>query len=344
MIKKLELKQFRNHLTKTIEFNKNLVYLVGPNGSGKTSILESIYFASTTKSHRTNNEKEMIQENQPFSIIKLKTVTNDFQIVLSDTGKRAFINQVEKRKISDYIGHFKVVMFSPEDLSLIKGSPSDRRKFMDLELMQLYPSYLQTLSQYKKVLKQRNLLLKKIKIDDDYTFLNILGEQLLELGEVLISKRKAFLEELQEELNKAYKLFSNYQTTIQYIPYLTKEKMIEHFTKKQKYDIINQTTMAGPHKDDFIILFNEKIANAFASQGEQRLIMIALKLALLKLIQKHENKEIVLLLDDVLSELDDQIQKTILEQLPKNQQIIISSAVKILENNNIQMIQLNKGA
>lgn len=343
MIKKLEIKNFRNHSQYHLEFKKNIIYIVGPNGSGKTSLLESIYFLATTKSHRTNIEKEMIKNNTLFSLVKIKTQKDEYQIILSDKGKRVSINQIEKKRLSDYIGSFNVVMFSPEDANLIKGSPQVRRRFLDLEISQLDFNYLHLLSQYKQTLKQRNALLKQVKIEDDYTFLNILGEQLYEIGEKIIQIRKSFINDLNKKLKKAYQLFSNHEVEIKYLPNIEKEKYLNHFKTKQKVDIYNQTTLVGIHKDDFIINFNKEKAINFASQGQQRLIVIALKLTLLKLIKEKTEKEVVLLLDDVLSELDETIQQKLLEELPNDEQIIISSAVNIKEKENIQIIHLDKG-
>ena len=343
MIKQLDIKNFRNHSKYQINFDKNITYIVGENGTGKTSILESIYFAATTKSHRTSNEKEMIKINQFFSVIKLKTKHNEYHLILSEKGKRVSINQIEKKRLSDYIGQLNVVMFSPEDANLIKGSPGVRRQFLDLEISQIDFNYLKLLTQYKKILKQRNALLKQIKINDDYTFLNILGEQLFEVGEKIMDIRKKFIEELNEEFKKAYHLFSNHQAEIKYLPNIEKDKYLLHFKQKQKVDIYQQTTSVGIHKDDFIINFNQEKAFNFASQGQQRLIVISLKLALLKLIKRKTKKEVILLLDDVLSELDETIQKKLLEELPDDEQIIISSAVNINESKNIQIIRLSKG-
>jgi len=154
MIKRIQLKYFRNHDVIDLSFQKPFVYIHGLNGSGKTSILEAIYFCATTKSHRTNDEKDMIQNKEPFTSVKLWQDDDRYEIVLSKTGKRASINGVEKRRISDFIGHLRIVMFAPEDLELIQGSPQDRRQFVDLEWMQLNKNYLRHLNTYKQVLKQ----------------------------------------------------------------------------------------------------------------------------------------------------------------------------------------------
>lgn len=341
MIRKLNLKHFRNHQAIDLKFDQPFVYIHGANGSGKTSILESIYFLATTKSHRTGEEKELIQRNEPFAQIKLSTDDERYEIILSKTGKRASVNGVEKRKLSDYIGHLRVVMFAPEDLDLIKGTPQDRRQFMDLEWMQLNKVYLRQLNTYKNVLKQRNALLKKISIEDDYTFLNILGDQLVESGSEIIAERRQFLSALNEQLQTVYARFSSHHVELIYHPDYDEKGLRNYLSKQQKHDILYQSTGAGPHRDDFSIDFNGFDAKSYASQGEQRLIVVALKLALLRLIEAKTGKQVVLLLDDVLSELDKEKQMIFLEQLPKEHQIIMNSALPI-EGGHIQMIHLKK--
>lgn len=340
MIKSLNLKNFRNHENLSLQFNKKFVYITGANGSGKTSILESIHYIATSKSHRTNNDLEAIKDNKDFLAIKLETESTSFSFVVSNKGKNATINNKEIRKLSDFIGNLKVVMFSPEDLNLIKGSPAIRRNFLDLELMKISKAYLLNLTKYKQILKQRNSLLKTINFNDDYTFLNILGIQLYESSLKLNKVRSEFIDDLNQILQDVYKKFSSHQIQIKYIPSNTNEQLLNHFNNNQKQDIIYKTTTVGPHRDEFIIYFNNQNAK-LASQGEIRLMVISLKLSLLKLIQKETNSEVVLLLDDVLSELDLKIQNTFLNALPKNIQVIMNSAIDITSND-FQIIKLKE--
>jgi DNA replication and repair protein RecF len=341
MIQKLTLRNFRNHPFLEIQFNKKFIYIDGLNGSGKTSILESIYFVATSKSHRTQDEKQLIKHGEQFAQVKIQTDKDLFEIVISKKGKHALINRVEKRKISDFIGHLKVVMFAPEDMDLIKGSPLERRHFLDLEIVQLNKHYLKSLTNYKNVLKQRNSLLKKIDLNDDYTFLNILGEQLLESGLEIINHRQTFIDQLNEVLKVNYALFSKHEAIIRYEPNVDEKAFRKSLFNNQKQDILYQTTLSGPHRDDFYIAFNGFDAKHYASQGEQRLILIALKLALLKMIEKETKQEVVLLLDDVFSELDEEKQNIFLEQLPKSHQIIMNSTSPI-NKKDIQGIHLEK--
>jgi len=341
VIRKIQLKQFRNHKDIELIFEKPFVYIDGPNGSGKTSILEAIYFVATTKSHRANDEKEMIQRSEPFTHVKVWTDEDRYEVIFSKTGKRALINGVEKRKISDFIGHLRVVMFSPLDLDLIKGAPQTRRQFMDLEWMQLHKTYLRHLNTYKQVLKQRNSLLKKIHIEDDYTFLNILGEQLFEVGIEIINERQKMIHELNQHFKAVYQRFSTHEVELIYEPDVDEKAFKAHLHKNQKQDILYQSTLAGPHRDDFFIRFNGFDAKSYASQGEQRLMVVCLKLALLKLIEKETSTQVILLLDDVLSELDQERQHIFLSELPKEHQMIMNSAIPI-EIKHIQMIHLTK--
>lgn len=342
MLNKISLINFRNHQKEIIEFNKPISYLTGSNGIGKTAILEAIYFSITTKSFRTSNDRDLIFNNQEFSKLNLDLNNNKIEIVISKKGKRIKVNGVEKRRISDYIGDFNAVLFVPEDINLIRGTPANRREFIDLEMFQLDKKYLSLLNKYQKVLKQRNSLLKNLKIDDDYTFLNILGEQLLEIGLEIIDKRKEFIDDLNQEINK-FELLANKKIVLVYKPNVDEEQFRQTIRKKQKQDILYETTLNGPHKDDFIILIDEKDSKAFASSGEQRLIVLSLKLALLTVIEIKSNKKPILLLDDVLSDLDEEKRELFLSKLPNNNQIIMTSVEKIKENNQIEIININKG-
>lgn len=340
MIKKLSLRNFRNHKLLELNFNNKFVYINGPNGIGKTSILESIYYISTTKSHRTNNDLNVIKENEVFSQIKLETTKKKYMMVISDLGKVTSINNKEVKRLSDFVGDLKVVMFSPEDLNLIKGSPGIRRNFIDLELMKINKEYLNSLNLYKNILKQRNALLKEIDLTSDLTLLNILGNELYQIGSKIIDYRIDFINKLNEYTKEQYKQFSNNNIEIIYEPNVNKESFYKHLTNNQKQDILYKTTISGPHRDDFNVFFNEKEAKN-ASQGEIRLIVVAIKLGLLKIIKTTVNDDVILLLDDVLSELDSNIQNQFLKSLPEDIQIIMNSAIKI-KSDKIQIINLKE--
>ncbi len=341
MIKKIELTNFRNHEYISLEFDNLKSYIHGNNGVGKTAILEAIYFTSTTKSMRTNNDKDLIKNGENFAKIKIFFENGKKnEVIISKTGKRLIANGVEKRRISDYIGSFNVVMFTSEDILLIKGTPMDKRNFIDLEWMLLDKEYLALLNKYRKILKQRNALLKNLKLGDDYTFLNILGKQLLEVGSKVIEKRIEIIKLLNEELKKQPLKFDINEIEIVYQPDQTIKGLKNWLETKQERDIIYESTNAGPHKDDFIIAIGSKDSKVFASAGEQRLIVIAVKLALLQLITKISKQKPILLLDDILSELDEKSQKLFLSNLPKDNQIIMTSVKEIKNTDKIQTIKI----
>lgn len=328
MIKSISLTNFRNHKNLKLKFNNNFIYINGKNGSGKTSVLEAINYIATTKSHRTNNDLEVVRRGEVFAKIQVETNTEKFELVISEHGKIASLNNKEIRKLSDFISRLKVVMFAPEDLDLIKGSPGIRRSFMDLELTKIKLSYLNNLAEYKNILRQRNALLKNLKADDDLTFLNILGNQLYNVGVKIIDQRFEFINKLNEKTKEVYKNLNGSNIEIVYEPSVTKENFKKHLTENQRQDILYQLTSVGPHRDDFKVTYNDVDANN-CSQGEIRLIVIAIKLGLLKVIKESVNEDVILLLDDVLSELDNKKQKIIIDKLPKDIQIIMNSAINI---------------
>lgn len=342
MIKKIQLKNFRNLENVSYDFNNNIIFFSGNNGSGKTSILESIYYISTTKSFRTSIDDELIMYDKPFASIKLETNKKNYEVVVSKKGKRLFIDKVEKRKLSNFIGDLKVVLFSSYDLELIDGSPSFRRQFLDLEQMKLNKSYIKCLNDYKNALKQRNSLLKRMKVTDEYVFLDIIGSQILEFGKSIIENRRNFINDLNIEFKKRYKKFSNYNVEVIYTPNVEVDDLEKHLFKNQKQDILYEQTLVGPHRDDFKILVNGVDVKSFASSGEKRLIVLAIKLGLLEVIKNHfEDDDIYMLLDDVLSDLDLENQKIFINELPSNRQIIMNSANKI-DFDNVFEIKLER--
>lgn len=334
MIEYVNLRNFRNHEDK--KFNlKEKVFIEGENGVGKTSILEAIYFGSLLKSHRTSDDAALIMNDKLYAKIEIKTNKNLYELVILKDKKHLSINKVQIRKMSEFIGGYKVIIFSPEDLELIKGTPRVRRRFLDIEMFQINKDYLEILNTYKNVLNQRNGLLKRLTLSDDLTFLHILTKKLIEEASVIIKKREIFIKELNKAFKSRFKSLNDLdEVEVQYKENVSLNELERSFKGNIEKDILSKTTNIGPHRDDFLILFNGESAKDFASQGEQRLIMIALKLALIDLIKEED---VVVLLDDILSELDHEKVLKIKSLFDLGKQVIITGTNNPFEMEEIKL-------
>ena len=335
-LKSLKLKHFRNYEEADIHFHPGLNIFLGQNAQGKTNILESIYFLALTRSHRTRSDKDLVhfqeKELRVSGIIEKNTSTIPLDIELTTKGRITKINHLKQSRLSDYIGTMIVVLFAPEDLQLIKGSPSLRRKFIDIELGQIKPLYLSDLSNYNHVLKQRNSYLKNNqKIDEN--FLSVLDEQLVEYGCRVIQHRLDFLQKLEKFAQEKHLEISQKKEilTIEYqssIPLQQVDNIQESFRlaldKSRKRDLFKQNTGVGPHRDDISFFINKMDAN-YGSQGQHRSVVLSLKLAEIKLIENITKEIPILLLDDVMSELDNDRQLKLLETISQNIQTFITT-------------------
>ncbi|MGH4137475.1 DNA replication/repair protein RecF [Clostridium sp.] len=332
-VKYLQLVNFRNFNDLTIELNKGTNVFVGDNAQGKTNILEAIYYCSLAKSHRTNRDKELINWNAADAYIKLyvcKTrLDKKIEIKIFKEGRKGVnINSIKIQKLSELVGSFNVIMFSPEDLNIVKESPSYRRKFLDIELCKLNSRYYYSLTQYKKILNERNLAIKKWNTNSD--IIDVYDIQLSEFGAIIIKDRINYI----EKLNKIGKVIHSDITSkseIIEIKYLTPIKELDNIQqnlylllcKNRKRDIETKTTSIGPHRDDFSITINGMDARTFGSQGQQRTSVLTIKFGALAIIKELTGEYPVLLLDDVLSELDTKRQEYILNSI-KNVQTLIT--------------------
>ena len=297
-LKHLSIQNFRNYQELEVEFHPGLNIFLGQNAQGKTNILESIYFLALTRSHRTRNDRDLIYfESTDFKVsgqLQRETGPLPLEISLTTKGRITKVNHLKQAKLSNYIGHMNVVLFAPEDLQLIKGSPAGRRKFIDIELGQMKPLYLSDLSQYNHVLKQRNSYLKNSE-KIDATFLEVLDSQLASFGSRVIHHRLEFIKKL--------------------------EAMLE---KNRQKDIFRKTTSIGPHRDDLAFFINNMNAT-FGSQGQHRSVVLSLKLAEIELMEEITREKPILLLDDVMSELDNYRQLQLLETISNNIQTFITT-------------------
>lgn len=327
IINKINLVHFRKFLELDLNIKKNTVIFYGNNATGKTTILEAIYMAGMTKSHKTNNDNEIVSFNKPYAVVNIKGIKNN-QIVISKYGKTTKINGIEIKKLSDYIGNLYVIMFSPEDLSLVKGSPIERRKFLDMEIGQVNKGYLIEMNRYRKILKERQELLKSMDLDDDYLPLEIITKELMETAEKIFQYRTDFINEISEIAQKIHYSISNENLSIEYVK---KEICIEDYLLKLKSDVISKITSYGPHRDDLFFYINGNKAN-LCSQGQQRTICLSLKIALYEYIKRHTKQEPVILLDDVLSELDDIRQKKLIGIIKNTQSFITTTNIDVIKN------------
>jgi len=330
-IQKLTLKNFRNHTNKEAVFKENINLILGPNGAGKTNILEAIHLISTTKSIKAKFDRDLINYNQNFCTISLENPTDllELQIVKGDQNdniskKTAKVNKTPK-SLSYFAGMFNSVLFTPQDIELLTGTPSIRRKYLDMVLIQTSEGYKKTLSLYIKAVRQRNKLLEKIS-DSGFGFgqMDYWDEQILSLGTIIQKKRLDFFETIREIIQEYNYKLNNSDSDLK-IFYKINEINKDRMEKYRETEIAAKTTLVGPHRDDFEILFNGKNIAYFGSRGQQRTVLLALKLAEMDFIEEKIGEKPILLLDDIFSELDNKHKGTVMEVIQKQQTIITST-------------------
>ncbi|SFH81808.1 DNA replication/repair protein RecF [Pisciglobus halotolerans] len=342
-IQQLELTHFRNYEKAEVAFSKGINVFLGENAQGKTNLMEAIYVLAMARSHRTANDKELIQWNEEFARIsgrvQKKHSSFPLDITISRKGKKAKFNHLEQKKLSAYIGNLNVILFAPEDLSLVKGAPNVRRKFIDMELGQISPVYLHHLVEYQHILKQRNQYLKQLAMRKatDLTFLEVLTEQLAISGAAVLKERFSFAKQLEtwaqpihQEISKQREeLMIDYACSIVLTDPEDKEAiytdLLNVYQDNQKRELDQGTTIAGPHRDDLKFFVNEKNVQTYGSQGQQRTTALSIKLAEISLMHELTGEYPVLLLDDVLSELDDNRQTHLLTAIQNKVQTFLTT-------------------
>lgn len=357
-IKYLQLINFRNYKELIIEFNKNINIFIGDNAQGKTNILESIYYCSIGKSFRTSRDKELINWSGKESYIKCyiarERLDKKIEIKIFKEGKKGInINSIKVNKLSDLLGIFNVVMFSPEDLKIIKESPAFRRKFLDMELCKLNKNYYFNLVQYNKVLNQRNTLLKRWS-NKNSEMLSIYDKQLSNYGKVVTNFRSKYIKMLNEKGKTIHnditcgveKIDFKYITSVKNLDEIA-ENLLDNLRKSRKNDIDRGSTSCGPHRDDFNVSINGMDVRSFGSQGQQRTSVLTMKFASLEIIKDVIGEYPVLLLDDVLSELDRNRQKYILSSINKIQTFITCTGINDIKKhikNECQLFNVSSGS
>lgn len=340
-LSKIEVNHFRNYKKEKIKLDKHINIFIGNNAQGKTNILESIYVLALTKSHRYGIDNNLIQHNYDSCKIKgtIKDNNNikDLEIILNKNKKIVSINNKEIKKISDYVTNMKIIMFCPDDLDVIKGSPQIRRNLLNIQLSQLFETYIQYLNEYNKILKNRNEYLKMLSINNytDYRYLEILNDKLCERAKKIYLFRKIYLDKINDRIGKIFEnitgiegLSIKYVNNIDYS--LEKEDLISEYLKNKlsknlKREISQGTTLYGPHRDDFEFYINNEDIKVYGSQGQQRMAIIAFKLAEIEIFKEILNTNPILLLDDIFSELDISKRQKLLSYIPENIQTIITT-------------------
>lgn len=345
MIKSIELANFRNYENLYIEFTNGTNILFGDNAQGKTNVLESAYISGTTKSHKGSNDRDMIRFSANESHIRTFVLKNDkeFQIDIhlkKNRSKGIAVNRVPIKKAGSLFGILNIVFFSPEDLSIIKNGPSQRRRFLDLELCQLDKIYLSDLANYNRVLNQRNKLLKDIGFHKEWMdTLSVWDMQLIEYGKRIIERRKIFVEELSEIVRKIHKNISGNreELILTYEPDTDAELFETELANMQEKDLKYAQTSKGPHRDDLLFKIGDIDIRKFGSQGQQRTSALSLKLSEIELVKKLIHDTPVLLLDDVLSELDSSRQNYLLGSIHDIQTIITCTGLDEFVKNRFQI-------
>ncbi|HEY5562251.1 MAG TPA: DNA replication/repair protein RecF [Clostridiaceae bacterium] len=355
-IKYLQLKGFRNFDELKLEVCNGVNIFIGDNAQGKTNILESIYYCCLAKSHRTNKDKELINWSFEEGYISIYVNTNrldkKIEIKLFKGGKRGIrVNSIKINKLSEFIGTFTAVIFSPEDLKIVKEAPSFRRRFLDMELSQISNLYYYNLVQYNKVLEEKNTLLKK-HFRSHMDMYDIYDTQLSQFGSEIIKFRLEYIKTLNEKGSKIHQDITSNEENI-YLKYVNsigetnlKEEFIKRLNENRNKDIEKGISSIGPHRDDFIILINDVDTRVYGSQGQQRTAILTIKFASIEILKDRTGEYPVLLLDDVLSELDESRQRYILKSINNVQTFITCNSIENVVNyldRNIKIYEVKKG-
>ena len=353
----LKLLNFRNYNHLTLSFSPNINVIYGKNGSGKTNLIEAIYVLGLTKSFRSTTDKVLVTKDKNLTKISgvvFDNINKEYQLTISGDGKVAKIDSHRQNKLSDYIAKVNIVLFHPDSLKVIKDSPGVRRNFLNKELSMLFPIYIKQLIAFKEILEERNNLLKK-KID--YNLLEVINEKLVESSYIIYIRRKWLIEKIEEFATKIYFNVSNENKKVKivYSSFINEVDKEAYLNKALKLynDIINkdierQYTINGIHKDDFKVYLADMLIDMYASQGQQRLISLCIKLAVCEIVSKANKSEPIIILDDAFSELDLVKKEKVFKYLLAKEQVFITCTnyQEIISKNiplNTKVIKIKEG-
>ncbi len=329
-INNLALSNFRNYENLNISFSKGTNILYGDNAQGKTNILESIYMSATTKSHRGSRDKDIIRFGEEESHIRVDLKKRDVSHridmhIRKNKSKGVAIDGISIRRSAEIFGVINIIIFSPEDLNIIKSSPVERRRFIDMELCQLSRIYYGNLANYNKILNQRNNLLKQIAFNRSLIdTLDIWDNQLANYGIKIIKERNNFINMINEIISGIHDRLTlgKEKLVLKYNKSVEEDEFLSILEKKRETDLKYQSTQYGPHRDDMAFIINDMDVKMFGSQGQQRTATLSLKLAEIELVKQIINDNPILLLDDVMSELDKSRRNALIEGIKDIQTII----------------------
>lgn len=350
-IKEIYLKNFRNYEDQTIKLKEGINLFFGNNAQGKTNIIESVFLCSMGKSFRARKEKELINFEKKEAKIEIKYEKKDregnIKYLINENKKNIFLNDVSIKKTSQILGNINIVLFSPEDINIIKDGPANRRKFLNMLICQLRPKYIYIYNLFVKTLEQKNSYLKNItKEQKNDSLLDIYDEKLAESAVSINKYREEFIEKIKEKISKIHKNVTEGKENIK-IKYISdcfdKEKYLEKLKENRNIDIERGYTTSGIHRDDLYFFINGKKVDTFGSQGQQRTAILTLKLAELEVIKDEIGEAPILLLDDFMSELDNERKINFLKGI-ENTQIIITCTEKInIENIEMESFFIENG-
>lgn len=345
LIDSIELENFRNYGSLKLDLDGGINIFCGDNAQGKTNILEAVYLICTSKSQKLSKDRDMIRFGCDESHLKAVILKNEMRYRIDmhlkrNNSKGIAVNGIPIKKVSELLGIANVVSFSPEDLNIIKNGPSERRRFMDLELCQLNRIYVHDLISYNRVLNQKNRLLKNLQFDrSSEEFLDIYNEQLIKYGSEIISLRRSFVEKLDHLIRDFHSDITgnSERLTLKYEPDTTEESFYDDLKKHRDNELKNCFSLVGPHKDDIKFTFNDTDLRQYGSQGQQRTAVLSLKLAEIAFVEEVSGNRPLLLLDDVLSELDRNRQNKLLNSIKDIQTLITCTGLDDFVENRFRM-------
>lgn len=357
-LKNIDLINFRNYKHIKVCFNKGINIIYGNNAQGKTNLLESIYLLGLTNSHRSILDNNLISNGTTFlkvkGLLKKQSISNDLEVYIDDKKKVLKLDNNIIKKVSEYISTMNIIIFTPDDLEIVKGSPQVRRKFLNVELSQLYSNYYIILNEYEKLLKIRNEYLKRNSFDENY--FDIITSYLVDKAIIIYKMRQKFVDKFNIFCQTIYKDITNYNgfrivykknIDVDIFDSNIKKIILEKFKEKKEIEIKLSSTIYGPHRDDLEFYLGESNLKYYGSQGQQRLAILTVKLSEIEIFKKYKNSTPILLLDDIFSEIDNDKKDNLLKYISKNIQTIITTTdVESLDDKfikNAKLFQIDDG-